>query len=194
MKQIKELILAVLLLFASAVKAQEFIIPAGEHYSQPRKYTMHNGVETMVRTVIFDSSCIYNFGDAEDGDINKTFGWGIGITSYHSIRIGWNCKSGYAIDLYAYLHYNGKRYKITKDSSSNRQRADLIGKGFYTNVPVSCRIHRARDTITFEAEQGTRKERLIIRFANFPNGYGFYQWPYFGGTYAAPHTMKITLQ
>ncbi len=190
----KNRILLLLLLFMSSCTAQTFTIKKGANYSSPRYYTAHTGVSTMERTAIFDSTCIYSFGTNDDGDINKLFGWGVGLTSKHSIRIGWNCKSGYAIDLYAYLHYNGSRWIIPKDSSSNKQRADLIGKGWQLNVPITCRIHRARDGITFEAIQPPRKESLYIRFANFPDGFGFYQWPYFGGNMSAPQTMKIILE
>lgn len=194
MKKINIILLAALSLLITSCTAQDFVIKKGQNYPTPQLYRSHSGVETMERTVTFDSSCIYSFGTNDDGDINKTFGWGVGLTSRHSIRLGWNCKSGYAIDLYAYLHYNGSRWMIPKDSSSNKQRADLIGKGWMPNVPITVRIHRARDGITFEATQGVRKETLYIRFANFPDGFGFYQWPYFGGNMRAPHDMKITLK
>lgn len=190
----KNRIIILLAFLISSCSAQTFTIKKGANYSSPRLYTAHTGISTMERTVTFDSSCVYSFGTNDDGDINKTFGWGVGLTSRHSVRIGWNCKSGYAIDLYAYLHYNGSRWMIPKDSSSNKQRADLIGKGWQLNVPITCRIHRARDGINFEAIQPPRKETLYIRFANFPDGFGFYQWPYFGGNMSAPQTMTITLK
>lgn len=194
MKQIKAIILLFLAFSITSCSAQSFVVKTGQNYFSPRLYTTHSGVGTMEKSVTFDSSCVYSLGTNDDGDINKTYGWGVGLTSRHSIRIGWNCKSGYAIDLYAYLHYNGSRWMIPKDSSTNKQRADLIGKGWMLNVPITCRIHRALDGITFEAIQGPRKETLYIRFKNFPDGFGFYQWPYFGGNMSAPHPMKITLK
>lgn len=188
------LLVVLFLLFTSGMFAQTFTVSPGGDFFSPKKAVFHFGVETMEKVVTFDSSCIYSFGDAEDGDINKLIGWGVGLTNKHSIRIGWNCKSGHAIDLYAYLHYNGSRYLIKKDSSSNKKRADLIGTGFYTNAELNCRIHRARDAITFDVTQGPRIEKLIIKFANFPDGLGWYQFPYFGGSYKAPHKMKIIIK
>lgn len=171
-----------------------YLIKKGNHYPNKRSIAMHTGVSSMERTVSFDSGCIYKFGTDDDGDINKTFGWGVGLTNKHSIRVGWNCKSDSGIDLYAYIHYNGKRWIIPKDSSSNPKRADLIGKGFLPNYTITLRISRARDAITFEAIQLNRKERLVIKFRNFPDGTGWYMYPYFGGTMTAPHDMVIILQ
>jgi hypothetical protein len=148
----------------------------------------------MFKTVVFDSTCLYKLNTIDDSDINKLFGWGISVTSVHSVRFGWNCKSGTGIDLYAYLHYNGSRWIIPKDSSSNKLRADLIGKGFKPGLPIACGIYRSRDALTFEAVQGTRKETLVIKFFDFPDGFGFFQYPYFGGNTRAPHRMVITLK
>lgn len=183
-----------LCLVAVGCRAQVYTISKGNHFSSPRSLKFHTGVSSQVRTVVFDSTCVYRFGDAEDGDINKLYGWGVGLTNRHSIRIGWNCKSGEGIDLYAYFHVNGRRWMVPRDSSSSSGRADLIGKGFIPGLPISCGIHRARDGISFEAVQGSKRHKLFIRYRDFPNGPGQYMYPYFGGTYPAPQTMRITLR
>ncbi len=186
-------LITLIALFTSC-QAQDFIIPKGRHNPIPNPVQWHGVVNAMEKEVVFDSSCVYYLGGYDDSDINKLFGWGTGWTSSSSLRIGWNCKSGYAIDLYAYLHYKGKRWTIPKDSIITGLSGQLIGKGFMTNIPIQCSIQRTDKEITFIAIQGLKYGIMRIRFANFPNGSGWYQYPYFGGTSVAPHEMKIQIR
>jgi hypothetical protein len=101
-------LLLILFFSLSSCTAQDFVIKKGSHYPSPNPYSWHGGLTQMERSVVFDSSCVYNLGNVDDSDINKLLGWGVGWTSSNSLRIGWNCKSGYAIDLYAYIHYKGR--------------------------------------------------------------------------------------
>lgn len=172
-------------------QSTSFVFSPGSHYPKPKLVKMHTGVASMERTVLFDLSCVYELGNEDDFDINKLFGWSVGFTNRHSIRIGWNCVSDSGIDLYAYMHFNGKRWNIPRDSSSNRRRPDLIGRGFLPNYTITLRISRARDAITFEAIQLSRRERLVVRFRDFPTGSGWFMYPYFGGTSTAPQKMSI---
>ena len=149
-----------------------YTIKQGSHFSSPRQFASHTNVSAMERTVTFDSSCIYFLGNEDDSDINKLFGWGVGLTSANSIRIGWNCKSGYAIDLYAYVHLNGKRWIIPRDSIIQGS-GQLIGRGFKTGLPISCGIYRARDSIVIEATQEGITRRYSFRCSGFPGGWGF---------------------
>lgn len=191
----KPIRLLFLLLFtlASCSGQTTYTIKQGQNYPTPKQFTTHGSISAMVKTVTFDASCIYQLGNEDDADINKLFGWGVGLTNQHSLRIGWNCKSGGGIDLYAYIHYNGQRWVIPKDSIIEGS-GQLIGKGFKTGLPIACGIYRARDSITFEATQEGVKRKYVIRFANFPDGFGWYQYPYFGGTSTAPHTMIIIIR
>lgn len=179
--------------FSKAQTVQYFKINAGANYAIPNPVKLHTGVQNLERQVIFTPSCLYKFGTKDDGDINKLIGWGVGLTNKHSLRIGWNCLSDSGFDLYAYMHYDGKRWIIPKDSSSNKKRPDLIGRGFLPNLAMTLRISRARDAITFEVIQGVRKERLVIKFRDFPDGTGWYMYPYFGGTSKCPHDMTIII-
>lgn len=187
------IITILLLALFTSCNAQDFTIGKGKHYPSPNPYSWHGGINYIERTVVFDSSCVYSFGTKEDGDINKLFGWGVGFTSSSSLRIGWNCKSGYAIDLYAYIHYKGKRWTIVKDSIIQGS-GQLIGKGFETNKPIICSIERTDTELIFVATQGMKYGIMRLRFANFPKGSGWYAYPYFGGTSVAPHQMKITIR
>jgi hypothetical protein len=172
---------------------QTFTIKEGKHTPTPNPIAWHGSITTMERTVTFDSSCIYNLGTYDDSDINKLYGWGVGFTSSSSLRIGWNCKSGYAIDLYAYIHYKGKRWTIPKDSIIQGS-GQLIGKGFMTNKPIECSIEQKNNELLFIAVQGMKYGIMRIRFANFPKGSGWYQYVYFGGTSVAPHQMTIKIE
>lgn len=179
-------------LLSFSLTAQTFTIKKGSHYPSPNPYSWHSGLTELERSVIFDSSCIYNLGTNDDSDINKLFGWGVGFTSSSSLRIGWNCKSGYAIDLYAYIHYKGKRWVIPKDSIIQGS-GQLIGKGFMTSIPIQCSIQRTDKELIFVCVQGMKYGIMRLKFTGFPKGSGWYQYPYFGGTSVAPHQMKITI-
>lgn len=187
------LTLLLLLVLSSCTAQTIYTVNEGAHYFSPRQYGTHSGIETLFKTVTFDSSCIYKLGNEDDADINKLFGWGVGITSAHSVRIGWNCASDSGIDLYAYFHYNGKRWSVPKDSLL-QGKGQRIGRSFLPNIPISCTIHRARDAISFTVKQLARTENYVVRFANFPNGWGWVQYPYFGGTSVAPHRMTIKIE
>jgi hypothetical protein len=172
---------------------QVFTIKAGTNTAKPIKFSPHFGLSSMTYLAEFDSSCLYFFNTKDSADINKLFGWSSGFGA-HSLRIGWNCKSQKGLDLWAYIHYAGKRWPIPRDSSSNvKGSAALVGAGFAPGLPIACGIYRARDGIEFEAIQGPRREKVKILFYEFPGGPGLYQWPYFGGTSKAPHEMKIKL-
>jgi hypothetical protein len=96
--------LTLILLFFTSVQAQTvYTVNTGGHTFSPRQYGTHSGIETLYKIVTFDSSCLYRLGNEDDADINKLVGWGVGLTSQHSIRIGWNCYSDSGIDLYAYF-------------------------------------------------------------------------------------------
>jgi hypothetical protein len=186
--------LTLILLFFTSVQAQTvYTVNTGGHTFSPRQYGTHSGIETLYKIVTFDSSCLYRLGNEDDADINKLVGWGVGLTSQHSIRIGWNCYSDSGIDLYAYFHYNGKRWVVPKDSLV-QGKGQRIGRYFMPNIPISCTIYRARDVISFTVKQLDRTENYVVRFANFPNGWGWVMYPYFGGTSTAPHKMKITIK
>lgn len=182
-----------LLLTFSSCTAQDFVIKKGARYPSPNPYSWHGELTQLEKSVIFDSSCIYKLGNYDDSDINKLFGWGVGFTSSSSLRIGWNCKSGNGIDLYAYIHYKGKRWTVVKDSIIQGS-GQLIGKGFEVNKPIQCSIERTGTELLFIAVQGMKYGIMRIRFANFPKGSGWYFFPYFGGTSVAPHQMKIQIR
>jgi hypothetical protein len=189
---IKYLIICLTICLTSC-EAQTFTIKKGSHYPSPNPYSWHSGVTELERSVVFDSSCIYNLGTVDDSDINKLFGWGVGFTSSSSLRIGWNCKSGYAIDLFAYIHYKGKRWTIPKDSIIQGS-GQLIGKGFQTNKPIQCSIERTDKELIFVCVQGMKYGIMRLKFTGFPKGSGWYQNPYFGGTSVAPHQMTIKIE
>lgn len=186
--------LMVLTICAQSCTAQSFTIEKGSHNPKPNPINYHSSVTEMAREVTFDSSCVYRLFTPDDSDINKLFGWGVGLFgSKHSIRIGWNCKNNTGIDLYAYIHFNGKRWLIPKDSLI-AGKGQLIGSGFQPTIPVECYVAISDTSVIFECSQGLRVAKYQFRFANFPRGAGWCQYPYFGGTSVAPHRMKILIK
>ena len=180
-------------LLSLGLTAQTFTIKKGAHYPSPNPYSWHSGITELDKSITFDASCFYKLATKDSNDINKLIGWGVGVFSTHSLRFGWNCKYGKGIDLYAYIHYKGKRWVIPKDSIIQGS-GQLIGKGFQTNKPIQCYIEQTDTEIKFIAIQGLKYGVMRLKFRNFPKGGGWYQYIYFGGTSVAPHQMKITIE
>ncbi len=184
-----------LFLFLSlGLNAQTFSIKKGAHYPSPNPYSWHSGITELDKSVTFDASCFYKLAGKDSNDINKLVGWGVGFTSSSSLRFGWNCKFGKGIDLYAYIHYNGKRWVIPKDSIIQGKAGQLIGKGFEVGKPIQCYIEQTDTEIKFIATQGMKYGVMRIKFRGFPKGSGWYQNVYFGGTSVAPHQMMIRIE
>ena len=149
-----------------------YTIKAGDHECSPRKVNIgfRDDYEWNVR---FDSSCIYYFPDKEDQyDVNKLVGRG--YMNGDSARFGWRWWQG-QLELLAYIHDNGS---ITKTLITKL----VIGKQYKLGIYKSSDIYR------FEANGVVipiHKSRN--RIISYP------MYPYFGGTQAAPHEIKIEI-
>lgn len=128
----------------------------------------------MSHSIIFDDSCLYSFGDADDYDINKLFGRSFGMHHKDSFRFGWRA-DGNKIAIYAYNYINGKRVIdfLCKCSPSIKNNFSLI---FESNT-VKLNVNGV--TWSYDLD-------MDLPFI------GYKMYPYFGGNRTAPHDMLIT--
>lgn len=172
-----------------------YTIKKGAHYPTPNDFAFHRGISSLNKSITFNSNCIYNFGNNDDNDINKGYGFTTDLFGKNSVRIGWNifsAKTGVqSLKLWGYVHVNGKRVQPTPGFSKEH----MIGKYFSCDFPIECSVYIENGFAYFKASQGSYKGELPIVKIPFPKsaGMGYYQYPYFGGTSSCPHVMNIDL-
>lgn len=161
-----------------------FTIKKGKHYSDQFFYKMCNFLNFKKKIeyiVKFPHSCIYELNKEDQMDINKLFGFSIGLWHHqNSVRFGWNYLDGKII-LHAYWYEDGKR-----------------NNSFITRVPLdqefklSIFIEEKNYTFIVENLKNNHKSKVkVYRKENFLFGYSL--WPYFGGNNPAPHDISIEM-
>ena len=68
----------------------------------------------MSRTYVFTGSCLYDLHNDDESDVNKLFGYSIGLHHINSYRFGWrpNLKNA-TMEILAYEYRNKVRYITT---------------------------------------------------------------------------------
>ena len=67
----------------------------------------------MSRTYMFTESCLYDLKDEDQGDVNKLFGYSIGLHHNNSVRFGWRANlKNRTIEIVAY-EYRDKVRLVT---------------------------------------------------------------------------------
>lgn len=161
-----------------------FTIKKGKHFSNQFLYKMYNffnfkkKVEYIVK---FPSSCIYELNKKDQMDINKLFGFSLGVLHHqNSVRFGWNYLEGKII-LHAYCYEDGKR-----------------NNSFITRIPLDQEfklgIFVEENVYTFVVENlKTNHKSKVKMYGKQKFKFGYNLWPYFGGNNPAPHDMSIEL-
>lgn len=177
--------------------AKTYTIFKGWHISHlfPRLYENKTFISF---TVNFDKSCLYHFGNDYDLDVNKLYGLGFGLIHDTSdplikifpekaegFRIGWNSqKNNGKIQLFAFY-----------DNDSARSMVYLCDVNVNEDYSYYLYFDRALNKVFVDVTQNTLNiahTSFAFSFANCPN-WGFYLFPYFGGTQTAPNKMQITI-
>lgn len=160
-----------------------FTIKEGKHYSDKwahkllRAVNLSRKVEYLVN---FDRRCLYTVDGVDRFDINKLFGFSIGLNHHgNSARFGWR-SNGEEIIISAYVYREGVVETVVVGSVSPGER-------FKASIEVIGRKYR------FTAVGPGQ----ISSISEFNAGTCFYPglslWPYFGGSRTAPHDMSIEL-
>jgi hypothetical protein len=155
-------------------------IKKGKHFSGIH-LKLHLGVDKIIRKIVFDNSCIYNFKNEDQYDINKLFGLSFGHHHNNSARFGWRANED-KIEIYAYYYSKGSICYANICSVKS-------------NVPYEYSILIENGVYIFQVENS---EGYVIgsHIANKAEtcGWGYYLYPYFGGNNTAPHDMIILMK
>lgn len=129
----------------------------------------------------FDSNCEYELYNEHQLDINKLYGISFGYHLKDSFRIGWNYNPNRkVIELWAFMHQNNKMsWEYLGDS--------IVEKNIKFNIQF-------RKTINTIVINWGENQKEIITFKFPETKWGYYLFPYFGGTFKAPNTMNIKIE
>ena len=159
-----------------------FNIEKGHHYSDGFIYKLFNifhDSDRLAYLVKFDSSTLYLDDSVDRFDVNKLFGFSIGLHHNNSYRFGWNCLNN-KIHIYAYSYINKVRVinEICVIDTDKEYRFII-------------RINKGKVLFSVIGEDYSIKQVSQAYLTN--NFFGYTLWPYFGGNKKAPHKMLIKL-
>jgi hypothetical protein len=157
----------------------EYIIKAGQHYSDKSSYQKFNGSELKF-TVKFNNTAIYNVKELENKvDVNKLYGFADNNKQHHqfSARFGWRYMDG-ELTLHAYVYNNGVRME---------EEITTIQPG--KEYDCSIKVNGAQ--YVFSANG---KTKTVVREATTATAAGYKLYPYFGGDEPAPHDVHIWMR
>ena len=159
-----------------------FTIKKGRHYSNGLLYKIFSFINynsKMSYNVKFNKTDIYVDNTPDKFDVNKLFGFSLGLHHRNSHRFGWNCLDG-KVYLYSYSYVNGKRI-INEICSVN------------LDEEYKC-IIKVKDKKCIFSVISPRYE-IKQKIIDIPNRLilGYVLWPYFGGNKTAPQNISIEL-
>lgn len=165
-------------------------IKSGNHNSEGINFGIHFSNSTVYKNVTFSESCKYNLGNVNQFDINKLYGFSIGLfkpNSFNSARFGWRWNiDKQKIELFAYIYVNGIRVGQGCVDEDKIFLSDVnINQNVYTQISV---IDNQYKFSVVENNNTVHKY-----FQRSGNGAGYNQYPYFGGDEVAPHDIIIQL-
>lgn len=162
-----------------------YTIPQGWNYCLGVS-TPHLGITKYTRTVVFDPSCRYTLTNPVcTQDLNKVSGFSYGNHMTNSIRLGWKVVNDGDVQLWLYVHNNGK------------VKMKRIGKAstfFKYDTPIEFVLNHDVENNTAEAYvlyEG--KEYVVTLPYTATPSVGYICKPYFGGDCSAPHTMSLKI-
>jgi hypothetical protein len=165
-----------------------YTIEADNHYANGVNFGLHPSGKTVSKTVVFHSNCAYDLGNVNQADINKLYGFSVGLFSgndYNSARFGWRWSTArQQMQLVAYIYVNGQRINEW-DADTLLASVDLNSET-YTEIAVVDSRYQFKTV-----SNGVEVVKYLPRGGS---GMGYNQYPYFGGDEVAPHTMTIELK
>lgn len=163
-------------------------ISQGNHSADGVNFGIHSNGAMVQKTVIFHPNCQYDLGNMNQLDINKLYGFSVGLfqsNQYNSARIGWRWSiPKQTIELLAYVYINGRRI--------NEWDQDiLLGE---VNVSLNCFTSIVVEPAYYRYQFIHGITNKILYLPRSGSGSGYNQYPYFGGDEVAPHDMTIELK
>jgi hypothetical protein len=134
----------------------------------------------MERRFLFAPSCRYIFGDEDQHDNNKLFGFSVGHHHKNSYRFAWKYDPAKdKIGIWAYMYLDGERHSSLVTYVQLRK--------FY-HFKVS--YFPKKRTLHFEID-GCGYSYKLLNNQLTKTGFGYTLGPYFGGNRTAPKEMII---
>lgn len=165
-----------------------YTIKKNAHYASGFNFGIHKNGMQMSKTIIFNDSCIYNLNNNNQLDINKLFGFSVGLFSSNhenSARFGWRWNvETKKIELLAYVYVSGERV--------NEWDMNILILSISINSQTFCTISIDGPQYKFEAINSEIGGNFIL-MPRAGNGMGYNQYPYFGGSEVAPHDICINI-
>lgn len=164
-------------------------ITAGKRRPFPPFIGLQYNCRSMKRRVTFLGSCAYDLpGTNDDADINKLFGIGYIWHHQESARFGWNYnQQSKKITAFAYCYVNGILvYEPLVDLYMYHEYLfDIIVSRGKNNEYVFVIAHPEYPSVLYYEQR--------IAF-DHSKKISYFLGPYFGGTFSAPHDIKIKIR
>jgi hypothetical protein len=166
---------------------KKYTIQAGAHYCDQNTLSRVSGT-SMVFVAKFDSTAIYpavitDYNHAYD--VNKLWGFSEGLNNqYNSARIGWRWLND-ELQLFAYVYVNGTLLRDPISYDPPYIKTVQIGSEINCSIAISGASYIFTvDGVVVKTARGTTSSKYS----------GYQQYPYFGGSLAAPHLITIYIK
>lgn len=161
------------------------VIKKGTHYARPLQlFKKLLGIRfcrerEMTCVVRFDKSCKYKIYQ-DQSDINKLFGFSLGMHHKNSIRVGWRWLNG-NLELCSYIYENGVRLKEKVLCNCDFVREYKID----VHLVVVDGMYRVYIYVNGTMKHRQHLATKVKKYVSYPLSL------YFGGNCTAPHDMNI---
>lgn len=165
---------------------KEYTVQKNEHAFKPKIFKMQYRPGRLDFECVFDESCLYEPFDAEH-DWNKLIGRAFDPVSPHnnSALVAWRCKDNKTIEVADYWHIGGGTLWAYDAVLSVLPGEKLIGR-----IDHSWRSKRVVIELKKEGGELHRRQEQLEKMSCFT----WILQPWFGGTWPAPHEMKLNLK
>lgn len=162
---------------------RKFEIKKGRHtlpFYRRFKPTFSNTIEF---ECYFDSSCLYEIMDHDKTDINKLHGFSNSLNPLkQSARIGWRCVDHENIQIFSYVHNEGKPLVET-----------VLGH-VKPNEVFKAKIVDTGDQYSFTTIIDENINYVLVDKPKTKNLFYLTLFFYFGGNKVAPQVMKVFIK
>lgn len=165
---------------------KNFIIKRGRHKASGLNFGFTFKNEVKYRCSL-DKSCLYEFNDVDDYDINKLCGFS---TTWHhhnqSARFGWRCVDNSQFEILSYSYIDGER----KINETEVFGTVLPNEEFEISIKDSGTAY----IYSFKKDNKKRPVNFIHKKKKKWFLFNYFLYPYFGGNKTAPHDMLIKIK
>lgn len=159
----------------------KFLIKKGKHFEKKPFFKLTFKDELRF-TASFDKNCLYSQINTDSQDLNKLIGLSDNYSHMKdSARIGWRCMNNNTIELWSYIHCEGKldmKYLVNIEPNETFNGSIIMFENVYL---IDVTIKGKMTSQSFNRTSKWNFIRYILK-------------PYFGGNNKAPHDMNIQVK